>query len=143
MLNFTTVAVAFGFLMFLAYATDVAIGGSAPVERIDNALLRWKANIDAILRAAIGAFFVSLWTSGGIILTPEFKTSSGIVPWNQLAIALSMLFRPTSLLGCGRNHWAVCLWHRPLWRLPHDGLSDLSWSCRIPGVHRGARSDVA
>ena len=26
MLNFTTVAVAFGFLMFLAYATDVAIG---------------------------------------------------------------------------------------------------------------------
>jgi len=27
MLNFTTVAVAFGFLMFLAYATDVAIGG--------------------------------------------------------------------------------------------------------------------
>ena len=85
--------------MFLAYAIDAAIGGSKQVEHIDNAFLRWKGHIDPILRAAIGAFFVSLWTSGGIILTPELKTSNSIIPWIQLGIALSMLFRPSSVLG--------------------------------------------
>ncbi len=96
---FTTVAVAFGLLMFLAYAIDAAIGGSKQVERIDNALLQWRGHIDPLLRATIGAFFVSLWTSGGIILTPELKSSNNVIPWIQLGIAASMLFRPTLIAG--------------------------------------------
>ena len=40
-----------------------------------------------------------LWDTGGIILTPELKTTSTLVPMVQLAIAASMLFRSTLKFG--------------------------------------------
>ena len=48
---------------------------------------------------AVGILFLLLWDSGGTILTPELKTTSPVVPWVQVAIAGSMLFRATARLG--------------------------------------------
>lgn len=54
-----------------------------------------ERHTELLFRACYGAFFVSLWTVGDIILTPELKTTLGFVPWLQLAIAMGMLWRPT------------------------------------------------
>ena len=51
------------------------------------------------MRAAVGILFLMLWDSGGIILTPELKTTSTVVPLAQLAIAASMLSRSTLKYG--------------------------------------------
>ena len=96
---FLTTAAGFAMLMFVAFAIDSAIDGTSQIRRIDDAMLRRKSHIDPIMRAAVGAFFVSLWTAGGMILTPELKTDSLAIPWLQLAVAGSMLFRSTLTLG--------------------------------------------
>ena len=54
-----------------------------------------QARMEDLLRASTGAFFVSLWAMGGIILTPELKTDSAWVPLLQLAIAGAMFWRAT------------------------------------------------
>ena len=99
--TFTLVAASFGLLMFAAYAIDGGIQRNGWIIRIDDALLRCRQHIDPLMRAVIGGFFVSLWTAGGMILTPELKTASTLIPWVQLAIATSMLSRQTLILGAG------------------------------------------
>jgi hypothetical protein len=54
---------------------------------------------EKLLRAGIGAFFMALFTMGGIILTPELQTGAVWPAWLQLAIAASMLARATCILG--------------------------------------------
>jgi hypothetical protein len=68
-------------------------------KRLDNSIFRSESCTNTILRAAVGILFLVLWDSGGIILTPELKTTSTLVPWVQLAIAVSMPFRSTLKLG--------------------------------------------
>src|SRR5690242_1034984 len=49
----------------------VGWGTLAALDRVT----RWfRPRIDDLYRAGTAAFFVSLWTIGGIILTPELKT---------------------------------------------------------------------
>jgi hypothetical protein len=50
---------------------------------------------DIMVRAGIGLLMVSLWTLGGIILTPELTTTSPYLPWLQLAIAASLIDKRT------------------------------------------------
>ncbi len=92
---FLAVATGFAALMFLAYLIDRVVDESDRLGRLERALLRLEPSILLLVRATVGAFFVSLWTMGGVILTPELKTTSGCIPWLQLAIAASTLFRPT------------------------------------------------
>lgn len=76
--------------------------GEALLRALDSVTVGLRANSELLFRAVVGGFFVSLWTLGGIILTPELKTSSTVVPWLQLAIAAGMLSRrtlPLSALG--------------------------------------------
>ncbi len=54
-----------------------------------------RSNSELLIRAFVGFFFVALWTTGGIILTPELKTTSLFIPWLQLAIACGLLWRST------------------------------------------------
>jgi len=61
---------------------------------------RWlRPRVDDLYRAGTAAFFIALWTLGGIILTPELKTSSPLVPLLQLGIAIGMFWRPTMVLS--------------------------------------------
>src|SRR5581483_3388312 len=45
--------------------------GDAMLRSLDRATAWVRANTEILFRAGCGAFFISLWTLGGIILTPE------------------------------------------------------------------------
>lgn len=68
-----------------------------------NWLTQWpRANTERLVRGVCGAFFVALWTMGGVILTPELKTTSEWIPWFQLGMAACFLWRQTlPLAGLG------------------------------------------
>ncbi len=97
--TFAAVAILFCALMFAAYAIDRAVSARAWCKRVDDAIFRSEPYTGIIIRLAVGILFLILWRSDGIILTPELKTTSVLVPWLQLAIAASMLFRSTLKLG--------------------------------------------
>ena len=76
--------------------------GTAVLRALDRATAGFRANTELLIRLVCGAFFVALWTTGGILLTPELKTASPAVPWLQLAIAAGLIWRrtlPFSALG--------------------------------------------
>lgn len=58
-----------------------------------------EATEERLLRAAMGAFFFALFAVGGVILTPELRTTTEWPAWLQGAIALSMLSARTAALG--------------------------------------------
>lgn len=76
--------------------------GAALTRSLDRTTAWARDNTELLFRAVCGAFFVSLWTLGGIILTPELKTANAAISWFQLAIAAGFLWRrtmPLSALG--------------------------------------------
>jgi hypothetical protein len=52
-----------------------------------------------IMRAGTGAFFMALFATGGVILTPELRTDADWSSWLALGIAVSMLSERTCVLG--------------------------------------------
>lgn len=73
--------------------------GAALLRAFDRVTGALRSNTELLFRAVVGAFFVSLWAVGGIILTPELKTTSQSISWLQLAIASGMLWRHTMPLS--------------------------------------------
>ena len=80
----------------LVEPTRTGLRISAGMTRIGAPL---DARLDDFLRATIAAFFVAVFSVGGIYLTPDLKTDSALIPWVQLAIALCIFFRPTMRLA--------------------------------------------
>ncbi|HEV7257900.1 MAG TPA: hypothetical protein VGN82_08965 [Bosea sp. (in: a-proteobacteria)] len=63
--------------------------------------------LDDYVRVTVGAFFVAIFSVGGVYLTPDLKTPAEWVSWLQLAIAACIFFRATMpLAGAG----IVLLW---------------------------------
>lgn len=83
----------FSTMMFLAYTLDLIVDRNGWLRRMDSNLMRCAPAIPYIVRSAVGSFFLVLWAGGTTILTPELRTSAVWVPWLQLAIALSTLWR--------------------------------------------------
>jgi hypothetical protein len=52
-----------------------------------------------LVRAGTAGFFIALFATGGVILTPELHTSADWPAWLQFGIAISMLSRGTCILG--------------------------------------------
>lgn len=52
-----------------------------------------------IARIGVGVFFVAIWLMGGVILTPELLSTEWFIPYFQLVIALSVLFRSTLIIA--------------------------------------------
>jgi hypothetical protein len=76
--------------------------GSAMLHAADRLTGFLRDNIETVFRASVAFFFISIWAVGGILLTPELKTTSGVVAAIQLGIAAGMLSRrtmPLSALG--------------------------------------------
>ncbi len=73
--------------------------GLAMLRSLDRVTGFLRAKTDVLIRAVLGGFFVALWFNGGIILTPELKTSVAWVPWLQLAIAVGMIWSETLALS--------------------------------------------
>ena len=79
-----------------ACALETTFIGQALLNALDR-ITRWiRLHTALVVRGVCVFFFVSLWHMGGVLLTPELKISSVIVPWLQLAIAICLLFRPTT-----------------------------------------------
>jgi hypothetical protein len=95
------VALALAILLSGCVAEGFSIG-NALLRALDRATQVIRDNTELLFRAGGGAFFISLWVMGGIILTPELKTDQVWISWLQLAMAAGMLSRstlPLSALG--------------------------------------------
>ncbi|MFD2262849.1 hypothetical protein ACFSM5_08115 [Lacibacterium aquatile] len=80
---------------------DLVQGG---LDRVTNPL--W-ARLDDYVRALIAAFFVAIFSVGGVYLTPDLKTPAEWVSWIQLLIAAGIFSRRTMpLSGIG----IIVLW---------------------------------
>jgi hypothetical protein len=93
-----------GFICLILVATSVftvaglienTLLGRAILWSIDRVTAGERRNTEILMRAVYAAFFVSLWTTGGIILTPELLTPNAWVSWLQLAIAACFIWRET------------------------------------------------
>ncbi len=73
--------------------------GTALVRSIVSFMAPVRWNSELLIRAVAGFFFVSLWGMGGIIITPELKTTSQLIPLLQLGIAACLLWRQTLVLS--------------------------------------------
>ncbi len=69
--------------------------GDAMLRSMDRVTSGLRDNTEVMIRAIAFFFFVSLWTLGGIILTPELKSTSELIGPIQLVIAASLLTRRT------------------------------------------------
>lgn len=80
-----------------------------------NTVLSWMdrvseplwTRLDDFMRVVIGAFFVAIFSVGGIYLTPDLQTPAEWVSWLQLLIALGVLFRRTMPLSAAS---IILLW---------------------------------
>jgi hypothetical protein len=94
--HFLVVLAGFALLMFGGFLLDRLAARSGR----GTAGLRRREDIEErVLRAGMGAFFMALFTMGGVILTPELHTEAGWPAWLQLGIAASMLSARTCILG--------------------------------------------
>lgn len=76
--------------------------GTALLNALDRVTALIRTDTSLLVRAVCGFFFVSLWSLGGIILTPELKTDLSWIPWLQLAIAATLIWKRTlPLAGLG------------------------------------------
>lgn len=73
--------------------------GNFAHQVLDDLTSGIRRRSDDIMRAGSAAFFVGLWTLGGVYLTPELKTNAEWIPWLQAAIAASFFSRVTMPLG--------------------------------------------
>jgi hypothetical protein len=78
---------------------EVTPVGDAMLRSFDRATTWIRDNLETIFRACTAFFFISIWAIGGILLTPELKTSSTLVGALQLGIAAGMLSRRTMPLS--------------------------------------------
>ena len=74
------------------------------LDRLTNPL--WK-RLDDYVRAIVAAFFVAIFSVGGIYLTPDLKTPAEWVSWIQLLIAAGIFWRATMPLAAAG---IVALW---------------------------------
>ncbi len=91
-------AIAVGALMFGALVDRSTIG-DALNRALDRVFGLLALRPDIPVRAGIGLLMVSLWTMGGIILTPELQTTSPVLPWLQLAIGAGLIDRRTFIVS--------------------------------------------
>lgn len=73
--------------------------GAGLLRALDRVTTGLRSNAELLVRVTCGGFFVALWAMGGVLLTPELKTASPVIPWVQLAIAAGLIWRPTMPLS--------------------------------------------
>ena len=75
--------------------TFVGVALNQALNRVTGGM---EANADLLVRTCCGFFLVSVWSLGGIILTPELTTTSTVIPWLQLAFAACLVWRQTMVI---------------------------------------------
>jgi hypothetical protein len=81
--------------------------GEAVLNGLDRLTQPMWGRLDDYVRAIVAAFFVAIFSVGGVYLTPDLKTPAEWVSWMQLLIAALIFWRGTMpLAGAG----IVALW---------------------------------
>ncbi|WP_407175475.1 hypothetical protein [Bradyrhizobium sp. STM 3562] len=83
----------------IAERTSLGEAMTRALDRVTNGL---RLRTEQMVRAVCGFFMISIWAAGGILLTPELKTTSALVGLLQLSIAAALLSRrtlPLSAMG--------------------------------------------
>lgn len=76
--------------------------GSPVLDLLDRLTTPLWRRIDDYIRAIVAAFFVALFSIGGIYLTPDLKTPAEWVSWLQLLLAAAVFSQTTMpLAGIG------------------------------------------
>jgi hypothetical protein len=90
-------------VFFLTARTIEKTGfGNRILTAMDHVTDPLWSRLDDFVRVVIGAFFVAIFATGGIYLTPDLKTPAEWVSWCQLAIAGLIFSRRTQpLAGLG------------------------------------------
>ncbi|MBR1203627.1 MULTISPECIES: hypothetical protein [unclassified Bradyrhizobium] len=83
------------FWLFAGCLIEPTSLGDATIRVLDRITEALRLHTELMMRAVCAFFFISIWAVGGILLTPELKTSSPLVGALQLAIAAGMLSRRT------------------------------------------------
>lgn len=86
--------------------------GEALLRSMDRVTGFVRDNTELMYRFGGAFFFISIWAIGGILLTPELKTTSVLVGILQLGIAAGMISRktmPLSALGI-TTLFAIAVW---------------------------------
>ena len=89
-------------VMLLGYVLDRTAIGESLSRSLDRVTRPARENASVLLRAVAAFFLIAVWTLGGIILTPELKTTVSWIPSLQLAMAASLVSRRSAIFtGCG------------------------------------------
>jgi hypothetical protein len=81
--------------------------GSTALDALDRLTQPLWGRLDDYIRAIVAAFFVAIFSVGGIYLTPDLRTPAEWVSWMQLVIAAMIFWRRTMpLAGFG----IIALW---------------------------------
>jgi hypothetical protein len=100
--NFELLVGAAMLTLLLGCLVERTVIGEGMHRAFDRLFEHVQANTEILFRAGCAFFFVAIWATGGILLTPELKTTSTAVGFLHLAIAAGMLSRrtmPLSALG--------------------------------------------
>lgn len=85
-------------VLILGCCVDRSFIGEALTRVLDRLTSPLRMSQDVIVRSACGFFLVSVWLLGGVLMTPELTTTSLVVPWIQLAMAVCLLSRKTTVI---------------------------------------------
>src|SRR5258705_13368719 len=96
--NFKLLVILSLLIMAFGWLVEESPLGPGVMNAFDRVTSWLRPDTDALVRVVCAFFFISLWTMGGIILTPELKTTVPAVSWLQLAIAIALIWRATSPL---------------------------------------------
>ena len=76
-----------------------SLAGEVVLKGLDRATGPLWLRLDDFVRVVIGAFFVAIFATGGVYLTPDLKTPAEWVSWMQLLIAALIFSRRTQPLA--------------------------------------------
>lgn len=83
------------FWLFAGCLVERTSLGEAMTRSLDRVTRGLRLHTEEMIRVVCGFFFISIWAVGGIMLTPDLKTTSPLVGFLQLAIAAGVLSRHT------------------------------------------------
>jgi hypothetical protein len=90
--------------LYVTSLVECSFLGEAISRALDGVTGRLQPYTELMIRIICGFFFVSIWAVGGILLTPELKSTSPVVSILHLLIAAGVLSRrtmPISAVGIG------------------------------------------
>jgi hypothetical protein len=91
------------FLALIGFLTSIFVESSKLGQSISNLLdflsAPLSARMDDFVRIATGFFFICLFASGNVYLTPELTTPDEFVSWVHFAIGICIIFSYTRLVA--------------------------------------------